>query len=170
MRFLSLAAFSITSLLRLAASQDLSSLPTCAVSCAVNAIGSTGCAVTDALCICQATSFLSGVQTCISTACNATDQAATLQFALQFCSSAGVTITLPTAPGSVPPAGQTSSLSPATTTASSPAVTTSSSAPEGPTPESSAPPAATFTGAAAALKQEWAGIAGVVGLGIAAIL
>ena len=47
------------------------------VTCAINAIGATGCATTDAKCICTATSFLSGVQTCISTACSASDQAGT---------------------------------------------------------------------------------------------
>ncbi|KAL6404499.1 hypothetical protein AUP68_13892 [Ilyonectria robusta] len=71
--------------------QDLTSLPACAQTCALNAISSTGCAPTDAKCICESTSFLSSVESCISTACNATDQQATLTFAQQFCSSAGVT-------------------------------------------------------------------------------
>jgi hypothetical protein len=93
MRFLSLAAVGFSTLLHLVASQDLSSLPSCAVStsdhtcvrhaslhqiqvtCALNAIGATGCAATDAACVCSATTFLSSVQSCISTACNATDQA-----------------------------------------------------------------------------------------------
>ncbi|PTB45546.1 hypothetical protein M441DRAFT_65206 [Trichoderma asperellum CBS 433.97] len=77
--------------------QSLSGLPTCAATCALNAVGATGCAATDASCICMAASFLASIQTCISSACNASDQAATLSFAQQFCASAGVTITLPAA-------------------------------------------------------------------------
>ncbi|KIW72544.1 hypothetical protein PV04_00729 [Phialophora macrospora] len=165
MRFLSLAAIGISTLLHLAASQDLSSLPSCAVTCALNAIGATGCAATDAACVCSATTFLTSVQSCISTACNATDQAATLAFAQQYCGSAGITITLPTASASAPAAGPTSTSSPTTAPASTPATTTSSSAVSTP-----APPAASFTGAASALKQQWAGIAGVVALGLAALL
>jgi len=165
MRFLTLAAVGVSALLQLAAAQDLSSLPSCAVTCAINAIGATGCATTDAKCICTATSFLSGVQTCISTACNATDQAATLAFAQQFCGSAGVTITLPTAAASSPAAGPTFTSSAAP--ASVPAATTSGYAPAS---YSAPPPAASYTGAAAALKQQWAGVAGLIGLGVAAML
>ena len=46
-------------------------------SCAASAIGATGCAVTDAKCVCSNTSFLSTVQTCIATACSPSDQQST---------------------------------------------------------------------------------------------
>ncbi|OQV07606.1 CFEM domain-containing protein isoform 3 [Cladophialophora immunda] len=161
MRFLALAAVGLSSFLHLAASQDLSTLPTCAVSCALNAISSTGCATTDAACICQASSFLSGVYSCISTACNATDIAATLQFAETFCGQAGVSITLPTASAT---AGPTFTPSSTSAPASASATLTSSYVP------ASGAPAATYTGGAQILKQQWAGVAGVVGLGVAAIL
>ncbi|KAJ9602542.1 hypothetical protein H2200_013085 [Cladophialophora chaetospira] len=164
MRFLTLAAVGISSLLSFAAAQDLSQLPSCAVTCALNAIGATGCQATDAKCVCSATSFLSSVQTCISTACNATDQAATLAFAQQYCGSAGITITLPSASASAPPAASSSA------PASSPAVVTSSAPAPSPPASSSAAPPASYTGAASPLKQQWAGVAGVVGLGVAAIL
>jgi hypothetical protein len=49
------------------------------VTCALSAIGATGCAATDAACICAATSFLASVQTCISTACSAADQQGTFK-------------------------------------------------------------------------------------------
>ncbi|OAP59136.1 hypothetical protein AYL99_06434 [Fonsecaea erecta] len=164
MRFLAVAAVGLASLLHFAAPQDLSGLPACAVTCAVNAISSTGCSATDAACVCTATSFLSGVYTCISGACNATDIAATLQFAEQYCGSAGVSITLPTAS---PSAGPTFTPSSSSVPASTSATLTSSYVP------ASVTPAATFTGAAQMLKQQWAnvaGVAGVVGLGVAALL
>lgn len=92
---------------------------------------------------------------------------ATLQFAVQFCGQAGVTITLPTA-SATSAAGPTftpSSSGPAAT----PAVTTSYT-PASYTP-ASASPAATYTGAAAPVHvQQWAAVAGVVGLGVAAVL
>jgi len=164
MRFLSVAAVGITTLLQLASAQSLAGLPSCAISCATNAIGATGCAVTDAHCICTASSFLSGVATCIQGACSPADQQATLQFAQSFCGNAGVTITLPSAAATSAPAGQTMTPSPtATTTITSAAPVTSSEVPE------TAPPS-TFTGAAVALKQQWAGVAGLVGVGVAAML
>ncbi|KIX95851.1 uncharacterized protein Z520_08559 [Fonsecaea multimorphosa CBS 102226] len=164
MRFLSLAAVGLSSLLHLAASQDLSSLPTCAVSCALTAISSTGCQATNATCVCEASSFLTGVYSCIQGACNATDIAATLQFAESYCGSAGISITLPTASAT---AGPTFTPSSSSAPASAPATLTSSYAP------ASATPAATYTGAAQMLKQQWsnvAGVAGIVGLGVAALL
>ncbi|KIW95762.1 uncharacterized protein Z519_02826 [Cladophialophora bantiana CBS 173.52] len=161
MRFLSLAAVGISSLLHFGVSQDLSGLPTCAVTCALNAISSTGCSATDAACVCQASSFLTGVYSCISTACNASDIAATLQFAEQYCGSAGVSITLPSASAT---AGPTFTSGSTGATASASATVTSSYVP------ASGAPAATYTGGAQILKQQWAGVAGVVGLGVAAML
>ncbi|ETI28855.1 hypothetical protein G647_01307 [Cladophialophora carrionii CBS 160.54] len=170
MRFFSIAAVSISTLLHLAASQDLSTLPSCAVTCALNAIGGTGCAATDAACVCSATSFLTDVQACISTACSAADQAATLAFAQQYCGSAGITITLPTASASAPPAGPTFTSSPTIAPPATPATTTSYAPASYTAVSSAAPPGASYTGAASALKQQWAGFAGVVGLGVAALL
>jgi len=172
MRFFALASVGLFSLFTLAVSQSLSGLPTCAETCALNSIAATGCAVTDTHCICTATSFLSGVATCITTACSPADQAATLQFAQSYCLSANVTITLP---GSAPATSAASMVSsaPASTAASTTtsvvvAVTTST------VPVSStstvAPPASTYTGAAQMLRQDWAGVLGAVGLGVAAVL
>ncbi|KAJ9503777.1 hypothetical protein LTR99_002539 [Exophiala xenobiotica] len=149
-----------------AAAQDLSSLPPCAVTCALNAIGATGCAATDAKCICTATSFLSGVQSCISTACNATDQAATLQFAVTFCGSAGVSITLPTASATASSAMSTmpaSSSAPASTEATMTSSMMMASSSASPAPSA-------YTGAANLLSQDWAGVVGAAALGVAAML
>ncbi|KIX07134.1 uncharacterized protein Z518_05111 [Rhinocladiella mackenziei CBS 650.93] len=160
MRVLSLAPLGLLSLFHLATSQDLSSLPQCAQTCALSAISSTGCAVTDAHCICSASTFLSSVASCISTACSPADQQATLTFAQQYCLSGGVTITLPSSSA----AGPTFTPAPTTTAPATISATTTSSY----VAASGAP--ATYTGAAQILRQEWAGIMGVVGLGVAAVL
>ncbi|KIW61865.1 hypothetical protein PV05_01936 [Exophiala xenobiotica] len=148
-----------------AAAQDLSSLPSCAVSCATGAIGSTGCSLTDAHCICTASNFLSGVETCIQGACSPADQQATLQFAVSFCASANVTITLPTAPATASSAASTVTAS-SSVPASAPATLTSSAV----VASSSAPAPSTYTGAANLLSQDWAGVVGAAALGVAVLL
>ncbi|KAL6250794.1 hypothetical protein RBB50_003097 [Rhinocladiella similis] len=166
MRF-TIASVGLFALFNLASTQDLSNLPSCALSCATNAIGSTGCALTDAKCICTATNFLSGVETCIQGACSQADQQATLQFAVQFCAQANVTITLPTAApatSSGGPASTGSSAAPAST----PATTTSSAGVA--SSASTSPAASTYTGAANFLTQDWTGVMGAAALGVAALL
>ncbi|MCJ1361051.1 hypothetical protein MMC16_000148 [Acarospora aff. strigata] len=79
------------------AAQDLASLPACAQAAATSSLGSTGCALTDIKCICNASSYLSSLQQQISSACNAADQASALAFAQQICSSAGVNLNVPSA-------------------------------------------------------------------------
>ncbi|KAL7968051.1 hypothetical protein HDV63DRAFT_89719 [Trichoderma sp. SZMC 28014] len=78
--------------------QNLSGLPACAESCALNAIaGSSGCAGPNAKCICTADSFFDAFNSCIGITCTASDRAAALLFTQQFCASAGVTIASPAA-------------------------------------------------------------------------
>ncbi|KAJ9627553.1 uncharacterized protein PV06_05893 [Exophiala oligosperma] len=158
MRF-TIASVGIFALFNLASSQDLSGLPSCALSCATGAIGSTGCALTDAKCICTATNFLSGVETCVQGACSQADQQATLQFAVKFCAQANVTITLPTAPAtSGAPASTAPPMTPATMTSSAGMSSSASQAPS------------TYTGAANFLTQDWTGVVGAAALGVAALL
>ncbi|KAK4937071.1 hypothetical protein LTR10_022194 [Elasticomyces elasticus] len=168
MRYITLISAGLFALFNVAASQDLSGLPSCAVNCAVGAIGTTGCALTDVHCICTATTFLSGVETCIQGACNATDQQATIQFAEQFCLSGNVTITVPAAAGTAASSSAPMTSVAASTTAA-PASTTAAMTMASST---TAAPAATYTGAAAQIrKQEWAaGLLGVIGLAAAALL
>ncbi|KAH6870978.1 hypothetical protein B0T10DRAFT_553527 [Thelonectria olida] len=72
--------------------QDLSGLPACAQTCALDAIGASGCAVTDVVCICLSDIFISAYSSCVATSCNATDAAAATSFGVQYCASGGVTI------------------------------------------------------------------------------
>ncbi|QGA19484.1 hypothetical protein EYB26_007173 [Talaromyces marneffei] len=76
------------------AAQNFGALPPCAQACATNSIPPS-CGL-DVRCICSATSFITGVSCCVATSCNAADQQATLQFAVQLCAGAGVT-SLPSA-------------------------------------------------------------------------
>ncbi|GAM40427.1 CFEM domain protein [Talaromyces pinophilus] len=78
------------------AAQDFGSLPSCARSCATNAIPAS-CGL-DVKCICSTSSFISSVSCCVATACDAADQQTTLQFAEQLCAGAGIT-NLPSAAG-----------------------------------------------------------------------
>ncbi|KAH7205827.1 uncharacterized protein BKA55DRAFT_459692, partial [Fusarium redolens] len=87
--------FFLTALLSAPALGQTIGLPACAETCVLNGIGASGCATTDAGCICISPSFLASVEACISTDCDALDQAATLSFATQFCAQAGVTISVP---------------------------------------------------------------------------
>ncbi|KAI9769613.1 MAG: hypothetical protein M1839_003615 [Geoglossum umbratile] len=66
--------------------QDLSALPTCAQSCAISGISSTGCGITDLKCICSAQAFLTSVGTCTTAACSAADlQSMFLFHLLPYC-------------------------------------------------------------------------------------
>jgi hypothetical protein len=108
-------------------------LPACAQSCALNAIGNTGCAVTDAACICTKPAFLTESQTCIESSCGPADQQAALEYAVNFCATAGVTLSVPGAPESTP-----ASPPPSSAASSPPAPASTTEAPEE-TEESSAP-------------------------------
>ncbi|KAK5187875.1 hypothetical protein LTR16_009322, partial [Cryomyces antarcticus] len=72
MKVSSIAVLAVAAVPALA--QNLSSLPTCAQTCAAGGITSTGCALTDFKCICSASTFLDSVASCISTACSPADQ------------------------------------------------------------------------------------------------
>ncbi|KAJ5647591.1 Cell wall protein TIR3 [Penicillium lividum] len=73
----------------LTATAQLSSLPTCAQSCATNAIPSS-CGV-DVACICGNKSFLSDIACCIVGKCTTAEQEQTLKAAKGICLAGGVT-------------------------------------------------------------------------------
>ncbi|MCJ1318448.1 hypothetical protein MMC15_003776 [Xylographa vitiligo] len=80
----------------LVAAQDLSGLPSCALTPAINSLSSTGCALTDVACICNDSSFLHSLETTVEAVCDQADLAKALQFAQTLCLSAGVTLVIPT--------------------------------------------------------------------------
>ncbi|MCJ1432441.1 hypothetical protein MMC27_001797 [Xylographa pallens] len=80
----------------LVAAQDLSGLPSCALTPAINSLSSTGCALTDVACICNDKSFLMSLETTVEAVCDQADLTKALQFAQTLCLSAGVTLVIPT--------------------------------------------------------------------------
>ncbi|KAF3157894.1 hypothetical protein TWF225_001812 [Orbilia oligospora] len=77
------------------AAAQLDQIPTCALTCAITSLGSTGCSQTDIACICKASSFLTGILSCIQGSCTPAEIEQTLGAAQGLCASAGVTITVP---------------------------------------------------------------------------
>ncbi|MCJ1392700.1 hypothetical protein MMC18_005571 [Xylographa bjoerkii] len=100
----------------LVAAQDLSGLPSCALTPAISALGSTGCALTDVACICKNTGFLTSLETTVEAACDAADLATALQFAKTLCLSAGVTLSIATPSAQAPTTAAPASTTPVMTT------------------------------------------------------
>ncbi|KAF3942078.1 hypothetical protein ABW19_dt0203501 [Dactylella cylindrospora] len=94
-------------------SAQLENLPSCALTCALSSIGTSGCDTTDIACICSATAFVTALVPCVQAACSAAEYEQTVQAASGLCSAAGVTLSIPTATGST--SAPASSSEPATT-------------------------------------------------------
>ncbi|PSS24963.1 hypothetical protein M430DRAFT_39128 [Amorphotheca resinae ATCC 22711] len=112
--------------------QDLSTIPSCALSCLIAAIPATGCQTTDFPCVCKAAGVLTPqVTPCAEKSCSAADIAALPSDLESFCSQAGVTITIsvPSSAAASSTAASSSSSASSSAPATSSAATTSSSAP-----------------------------------------
>ncbi|KAJ5083799.1 hypothetical protein N7456_013226 [Penicillium angulare] len=115
-----------------AATAQLGDLPTCAESCATDAVPSS-CGI-DVACICNSSSFLADIACCIVGKCDEADQEKTLKAAKKICAAGGVTdipTTVACTTGSAASAASTASTTSTTSTASaghSTSTTTSSSA------------------------------------------
>ncbi|KAF3911140.1 hypothetical protein AA313_de0207731 [Arthrobotrys entomopaga] len=108
------------------ASAQLDKLPTCALTCAISSIGTSGCAQTDIACICKASSFLTGILSCIQApgGCTPAEVDQTVQAASVLCAQAGVTITPPGGAGPTTTAQETTTAAPPPTTTEEAAPTT----------------------------------------------
>lgn len=73
----------------------LDQIPTCALSCAINSLDSTGCDSTDIKCICEADVSLANLARCLIGPCSSSDQAATIWAFEALCREYGVTIGAP---------------------------------------------------------------------------
>ncbi|KAK5110800.1 hypothetical protein LTR62_005511 [Meristemomyces frigidus] len=166
-------------------------LPTCASNCLAGGPGFGSCNGLDVKCICSDSGLLSYLSCCVSTACDAADQAGTIKYASALCAGQGVT-DLPTAAtcsagasGSASsatatsslPASLSSALAAASTTASSTGSSagTSASSSSGASAQSSASKAvssATSAAAASATSSSGANAVGygIRGMGLAAVL
>ncbi|KAJ5536856.1 Cell wall protein TIR3 [Penicillium frequentans] len=107
-----------------AANAQLSSLPTCAQTCATKAIPAS-CGV-DVACICNNKSFLSDIACCIVGKCTTAEQEDTLKAAKAICSAGGVT-DLPSTVACTTGASSTSTSGASATTSDSTSTTTASS-------------------------------------------
>jgi len=86
--FASIALLSFTAVL----AQDVGDLPSCAQSCVGNSLSSTGCGNINVQCICGSKQWIAGLSCCISKSCNTADQAATIKYAQNLCSTVGITL------------------------------------------------------------------------------
>ncbi|KAF2279452.1 CFEM-domain-containing protein [Westerdykella ornata] len=171
------------------ASAQLENIPSCALSCFLGPLGSSGCAeLADFKCQCsKADTLFASVTPCVEKACSASDRDATIAAVENTCAQAGVPVQVPepgkpsesAAPSSAPPA---SSQPPAYQTSEAPA--SSSEAPASstpavssstvvPTPSGNATipsgtPPPQFTGAAPHATQA-AGLLGAAALAILAL-
>jgi len=162
-------------------------LPSCAQSCVVKFTSGSnigGCSSSDIKCICGNSGFLSGIACCLAGQCDAADQTAATNYAIQFCGISGVT-NLPTAvsctstassTGTAVSSSGTTSPSAGSTTSSTPASSVTSSASSASSAASVASSASSATSASAsatknASPQNVAGVgAGIFGAAMVALL
>ncbi|KAJ5257268.1 hypothetical protein N7478_013372 [Penicillium angulare] len=148
-----------------AATAQLSDLPTCAQSCATNAIPS-NCGI-DVACICNSSSFLASIACCIAGKCDEADQEKTLKAAKGICAAGGVTdipTTVACTTGSAASAASTAST---TSTDNSNSTITSSSASKT-TGSSSATSASASTSTAGAILGQATDVSLMAAAGVAA--
>ncbi|WAO92186.1 CFEM domain-containing protein [Fusarium falciforme] len=120
-----------------------SPLPSCAQTCALNALSSSGCGSTDVACVCKSTAFVEGYTSCVATSCSAEDAAKAEQYGVQLCGSAGVSVSGEAPATEAPAVSSEAPVAPSTPTEapSAPSAPTAPSTPEAPTaPSAPAPP------------------------------
>ncbi|KAK6535640.1 hypothetical protein TWF694_002095 [Orbilia ellipsospora] len=84
----SLSLFTAASARRLISKR--ADLPACAQPCFIAAVAATGCAATDAPCICDNNAFYQSMLPCVLTTCGYADVSNLLSFGLEFCNRTGV--------------------------------------------------------------------------------
>ncbi|KAJ5081101.1 hypothetical protein N7456_013339 [Penicillium angulare] len=108
------------------ANAQLSSLPSCSLSCFSSALQSDGCSeLTDFACHCQKPSLMSSIEPCVKDGCDSSDQTAVSSVVVSLCSSVGH-------PLSVPPVEDWSTASETATTVTATSSSSGSSASKNP--------------------------------------
>ncbi|BCS24699.1 CFEM domain-containing protein [Aspergillus puulaauensis] len=161
-------ALAVTACLSSAAAQGMSGLPSCAQSCATDAIPS-ACSLIDVKCICKTKSFVDDMACCVGKSCDSKDQDTALEFANGICGGAGIT----DLPQSATCAGGSTATSGTATTSTSSenASETSSSGSQSATPSSSETPAdPEATDGAVVLQGKGVGVLAGVVAGVAFML
>ncbi|OJJ47456.1 hypothetical protein ASPZODRAFT_24385 [Penicilliopsis zonata CBS 506.65] len=161
-----------TALLAPVFATSISDLPTCAQSCATNAIPSS-CSLIDIKCICESGTFITDIACCVASSCDSADQEKTIEYADELCGSAGVSdlpqsATCATTANSTTTASTSgaSGVSSSNTTVSSTTTASGSSSNTAQTASSASTASATSTGGAApvSMNKEMVivGVAGVL--------
>jgi len=121
--------FAAIALVATIASAQLSAIPSCALTCLTDAIGTDGCSgLTDFKCHCSQPSLVSDVTPCVNAACSQSDIEKTITAVEKLCADAGAPITISQPAGSstaAPSSTEAASSAPAETSAaasSAPAV------------------------------------------------
>ncbi|KAH7268696.1 hypothetical protein MRS44_011033 [Fusarium solani] len=120
-----------------------SPLPSCAQTCALNILASSGCAATDVACVCKSKVFVEGYTTCVTKDCSPEDAAKAEQYGVQLCGSAGVSVSGEAPATEAPAVSSEAPEAPSTPTEapSAPSAPAAPSTPEAPTaPSAPAPP------------------------------
>ncbi|MCJ1476011.1 hypothetical protein MMC13_004675 [Lambiella insularis] len=138
----------------LASAQNLSGLPSCALTPAISSLSSTGCALTDIKCICDNTSFLTGLQKQVTAACDAAD--------LATATTTAAALTMTTTMAASPVTTVVTSATPSSAVVVS---VISDGQPQVPTNATTltTPTVTPFKGAAATAQAQFAGVAMLVG-------
>ncbi|KAF2444744.1 hypothetical protein P171DRAFT_484835 [Karstenula rhodostoma CBS 690.94] len=110
MRF---SIFALAAAVTVVSAQDLSQIPTCALSCFASAVPASGCSLTDTTCQCTTgkDSIEESLNKCVPGKCEAADIAKIAPAVSKLCASAGITLSnLPTlAPSTASGASNTAS-------------------------------------------------------------
>jgi len=124
MQFSKLAFVAALAAVASAQTCSISDLPTCAVTPALQAIGSTGCSATDLACVCKNQAFIASLTPAIKAGCSAADYQKAVTTAACLCAQAGVTLNIPSSSASAAPA-TSASVAPVSSSASVAATTVS---------------------------------------------
>ncbi|KAL8671758.1 MAG: hypothetical protein Q9168_003753 [Polycauliona sp. 1 TL-2023] len=168
-------ALSLLTLLSTTSAQSLGDIPSCATEPALKAITSSGCAISDAPCICKNRSFLDGLLPVVKAACSPEELQKTIDFTTKFCGDAGVNLaaTSSSADASSPTTATSSAAvsAPSATSANgtmTPGNSTEGGMPNSPSPSPQAAPASGVAGLVGMAKN--AGVLGVVFVGAVLML
>ncbi|KAF2730417.1 hypothetical protein EJ04DRAFT_586321 [Polyplosphaeria fusca] len=93
-------------LLTVCNAQDLSSLPTCATTCA--AATKTSCSLFDPSCTCADQAYINAVTYCVRNTCSSSDHEKAAEYTKQVCDSVGISVTFPPLSATAAPTGVSS--------------------------------------------------------------
>ncbi|CAO1599016.1 MAG: hypothetical protein LQ349_001593 [Xanthoria aureola] len=169
-------AISLLTLFSTSTAQSISDVPRCAYQAALDSFTGSGCAISNAACICKNQNFLDSLLPVVRAACSPEELQRTVEFTTQFCANAGVDLAITTSSAAASPTATDSTISSAgaapSATASNgtltPGNSTGGGAPQSPDPTPQPAPDSGVAGMVGLARN--AGILGVVVLGTMMVL